>query len=116
MASANRGRLLRRDTMKWIYAVVAAVALGACGAPVDTLYDDGDQAAPDCPIASTYQGQAGAPGSVCSNAALDCSPACCECASGVDSYWASECSGGVCTDDGTACTDAFNADGTLCTQ
>lgn len=101
--------------MKWLMAAVAAGTLWAC-APAATLYDDGDQGAPDCPIASTFGGQPGVPGDTCTNAAADCSPACCECGSGTDSYWASECSGGVCQDDSVACADAFNTDGTLCTQ
>jgi hypothetical protein len=102
--------------MKWLCALVVAAGLGACGNP-DTLYDDGDQGAPDCVTsAPNYTGQPGGPGDACSSAALDCSPACCECGSGTDSYYASECSGGACTDDSTACADAFNSDGSLCTQ
>lgn len=104
--------------MKWLCALVVAAALGACvvapGPAADSLYDDGDQGAPGCPIPPTYQGQPGAPGTVCTSAPLDCSPACCSCPSGLDSYWASECSGGICTDDATACADAFNSDPSLC--
>jgi hypothetical protein len=97
------------------FSLCVVVALfSACGPPLaaDTLYDDGNQGAPNCPIASTYGGQPGVPGDPCSDAALDCSPACCECPDGTDSYWASACSGGFCTDDGTACNDAPSA--TLC--
>src|SRR5579863_3003883 len=106
--------------MKWLGALVLAT-LVSCGGVVvttggDTLYDDGAQGAAGCPIASTWGGQPGVPGDPCSSAAADCSPACCECASDTDSYWASECSGGVCLSDADACADAFNSDGALCTN
>jgi hypothetical protein len=97
-------------------ALIAAFLLAACGPTVvvggDSLYDDGNQGAPNCPFSATYNGQPGVPGDPCTNAAADCSPACCECANGVDSYWASECSGGTCTNDGAACNDAPS--GSLC--
>ncbi|MHB8420240.1 MAG: hypothetical protein ACYDCL_19370 [Myxococcales bacterium] len=101
--------------LRWAWV---ALALGACGpvvvTPGDTIYDDGDQGigATGCPF-NPSAGGVGAPGDPCTNAAADCAPTCCECAS-PDSYWASECSGGVCTDSTTACTDAFNSDASLC--
>jgi hypothetical protein len=103
--------------MKWIFVAVASATLWACApAAAPTLYDDGDQGAPDCPSPSTFGGQPGVPGSACTDAAADCSPVCCLCGSGTDSYWASECSDDVCQNDSVACADAFNADGSLCTQ
>ncbi len=96
--------------MKILAALVIAATLGACGSsPPDTLYDDGNQNAPECPIPSAYGGQPGAPGDPCSDAARDCSPACCECGDGTDSFWASECHNGVCLDDHDACANAPSA-------
>jgi hypothetical protein len=86
---------------------VAALTV-ACGQP-DTLYDDGNQGAASCPIPATFQGQPGVSGDPCSSAAADCSPACCECPSGTDSYWASECIDGACAPDSEACNDAPSA-------
>ncbi len=104
--------------MKWLGAVLAAAVLGACGPVVTTsattIYDDGDQGlgATGCPFAPSAGGP-GLTGDPCTNAAADCQPACCECAS-PDSYWAAECSGGICVDSATACADAFNSDASLC--
>lgn len=97
--------------MKVTILSMLALALGACGPPLspDTIYDDGNQNTVGCPIPSTYQGQPGQPGDPCSSAALDCAPACCICPSGLDSYWASECSGGACTPYSIACSDAPSA-------
>jgi hypothetical protein len=78
----------------------------------NTIYDDGNQGAPACPNPPNYTGQPGQPGAACTDAAADCSPACCQCTSGANSYWASECSGGVCTPDSQACGDAPSS--TLC--
>jgi len=105
--------------MKWICAALAAGVLCACGVattPAATLYDDGDQGGPDCPFRASYDGQPGVPGDPCVSAADDCSPACCSCGTGTDSYWASECFDGVCASDRIACADAFDADQSLCTE
>jgi hypothetical protein len=97
--------------VKILAALVVVATLAACGssAPPDTLYDDGNQGAADCPIPATYEGQPGVPGDPCSNAAADCSPACCGCPSGNDSFWASECQNGVCLDDTDTCNNAPSA-------
>ncbi len=103
--------------MKNLIALAMVATLMACGgssAPADTLYDDGDQNAPLCPIPATYQGAPGVEGDPCTNAAADCAPSCCQCsgASSDDSYWASECAGGSCTSGSQACNDAPSS--TLC--
>ena len=109
------GLPLRGNQLKAFCTLAVSAMLISCGSPAvpgPTIYDDGNQGAPNCPISATYQGQPGVPGDPCGDAAEDCSPACCECPSGSDSYWASECSGGYCADDADACNDAPSS--TLC--
>ncbi len=65
------------NPLKVLSVVVVGALISACGAravPADTLYDDGNQGAANCPIPSNYGGQPGLPGDPCEDAVRDCSP------------------------------------------
>jgi hypothetical protein len=92
-----------------ILALAILLGLGSCD---PGLYFYGNQNGPNCPIAPENAYGKGQQGNRCDNAEVDCAPACCECASGANSYWASECEEGICTSVQQACNDAPSS--TLC--
>jgi hypothetical protein len=95
--------------VKRVLSVLAVFAfLSACaGPPPSTVYDDGEQDNNSCldPPLANATGNEGDP---CGDAQRDCAVGCCECAPGgsENSYFASECYKGFCTDLKTACLDA----------
>ncbi len=110
-ASECSGGFCARATQACADAFVSNPAM--CGITGSTSFSEGDQNAPNCPNSSIAAGKGDA-GSRCGDAETNCRPACCECSSGTNSHWASECSNGVCVDAATACADALTPNQVLC--